>query len=119
MTTYDYPVVDIHTHCWVDSFASRVLQHFLDNVHLPATFDGTFAGLKDSMDDAGIAASVVLSIIELMAGDSVISYIANFVKPIEILRGANGISIAVATVLAIKYFLEAGCSSDFDKAHQQ
>lgn len=62
MTTYDYPVVDIHTHCWVDSFASRVLQHFLDNVHLPATFDGTFAGLKTSMDDAGIAASVVLPV---------------------------------------------------------
>lgn len=64
-----------------------------------------------------VTVSVALSIIEMVAGDSAISAIASFVKPVEILRGANAISVVVAAVLAIKYFLVSRCSADFDKAH--
>ena len=46
-----------------------------------------------------------------------ISAVANFVKPVEILRGANVISIAVSAVVAIKFFLVNRCSADFDRAH--
>ncbi len=64
-----------------------------------------------------IAASVVLSIVEVVAGDSAISAVASFIKPVGILRGASAISIAVSAVVAIKFFLVSRCSADFDRAH--
>ena len=62
--------------------------------------------------------SAVLSVIEIVGGSSVVASIASFVKPVEILhRGSNGVSVAVCTALAIKFFIVNRCSSDFDKAH--
>lgn len=66
-----------------------------------------------------LAISVVLSIIEIAGGDSMISEIAYFFKPIEILYyGSDLMSIIIVTALVIKFFLVNRCSADFDKAHQ-
>lgn len=54
-------IIDIHAHCWTDSFAPRVMAHF-ENLGAECSFDGTLAGLKRSMDVAGIAVSVALPV---------------------------------------------------------
>ena len=62
--------------------------------------------------------SAVLSIVELVAGESVLASIASFVKPVQILyRGSNVISITVVAVMVLKFFLVNRCSADFDRAH--
>lgn len=55
------PIIDIHTHAWVDSFAPRVMRAY-HQMGLDGSFDGTLDGLVASMDEAGIAASVVLAV---------------------------------------------------------
>ena len=69
---------------------------------------------------AGIlSASAVLSVVELIGGGSMLANIVRVIKPVEILYyGSNSISIAVVSVLAVKYFLINRCSADFDRAHR-
>lgn len=66
-----------------------------------------------------LGVSAILSVIELVAGESVLANVASFIKPIEILyKGSNVISIIAVAAMAIKFFLVNRCSADFDKAHK-
>jgi len=55
-------VVDFHTHCFPDELAPRAMSKLAAAANIPFFSDGTTAGLKRSMDQAGIDVSVVLSI---------------------------------------------------------
>lgn len=66
-----------------------------------------------------LAASAVLSMIQMVGGNSIISIIAGIAKPIEVLySGSSWINIAITASLAVKFFLVNRCSADFDRAHQ-
>ena len=66
-----------------------------------------------------LVASAVLSIIQIVGGNSIISIIAGIAKPIEVFySGSNWINIAITVGLAVKFFLVNRCSADFDRAHQ-
>lgn len=66
-----------------------------------------------------LTASAVLSMIQIVGGNSVISIIAGIAKPIEVLySGSSWINIAITVALAAKFFLVNRCSADFDRAHQ-
>lgn len=66
-----------------------------------------------------LAASAVLSMIQMVGGNSIISIIAGIAKPIEVLySGSSWINIAITAGLAVKFFLVNRCSADFDRAHQ-
>lgn len=65
------------------------------------------------------AVSAVLSIIEIIGGDSILSIVASIIKPIEILYSfSTPTSIAIMLLLSLRFFLVNRCSKDFDKAHQ-
>ena len=66
-----------------------------------------------------LAASAVLSIIQIVGGNGIISIIAGIAKPIEVLySGSSWINVAITVGLAVKFFLVNRCSADFDRAHQ-
>lgn len=65
------------------------------------------------------AVSAVLSIIEIIGGDSILSIVASIIKPIEFLYSfSTPTSIAIMLLLSLRFFLVNRCSKDFDKAHQ-
>jgi predicted TIM-barrel fold metal-dependent hydrolase len=55
-------IVDFHTHAFPDKLAERAIPLLEEGAHCKATLDGRVASLLASMDRAGIARSVVLSI---------------------------------------------------------
>lgn len=55
------PVIDFHTHAFPDAIAARAIAR-LEVPDCKAKHDGTVAGLLRSMDNAGIARSVICSI---------------------------------------------------------
>ena len=64
-------------------------------------------------------ASAVLSVVQIVGGNSIVSIIADIAKPIEVLYSGSGwMNIAITVGLAAKFFLVNRCSADFDRAHQ-
>lgn len=55
-------IVDIHTHAFPDELAARALTALVGNCDVPALTDGTVAGLRASMRQAGIDRSAVMPI---------------------------------------------------------
>ena len=55
-------IVDFHTHAFPDKLAERAIPLLAEAAHCTACLDGKLASLLRSMDQAGIAQSVVLSI---------------------------------------------------------
>ena len=62
--------------------------------------------------------SAVLSVIEL-TGNRLVSGLAWLINPLDLSWGGGGWpGIAIALVLALKFFLVRRCSGDFDRAHR-
>mgnify|MGYP003808282709 CR=1 FL=1 len=55
-------LLDFHTHAFPDALAARAMPALEAEGHIKAALDGTLGGLLDSMDQAGICASVLCSI---------------------------------------------------------
>ncbi len=55
-------IIDFHTHCFPDELAPRAMGKLSAAANIPPFSDGTVAGLRRSMQKAGIGISVVLSI---------------------------------------------------------
>lgn len=55
-------IVDFHAHAFPDSLAARATQRVMRDAGMAPALDGTIAALLASMDSAGIAQSVVLSV---------------------------------------------------------
>lgn len=55
-------IIDFHTHAFPDKIAEKALKTIESMGGIKPTFDGTIRGLLESMDNAGITVSVVLSI---------------------------------------------------------
>jgi len=52
-------VVDFHVHCFPDSLAAKALAVLSEGSGIPPSSDGTIAGLKQSMERAEIAFSII------------------------------------------------------------
>jgi len=52
-------VVDFHVHCFPDGLAARAIAALSESSGIPPSSDGTISGLKQSMERAGIARSVI------------------------------------------------------------
>lgn len=105
-----------------DRYVARIMKHISKELKADTIlpFNGKNKLGRETKWLCGIlSVSIILSIIEIAGGDSIISHIAYFFKPVEILyHGSNFISIITVTALVIKFFLVNRCSADFDKAHQ-
>ena len=55
-------IIDFHTHAFPDEIAQRALNAIEHAGGIKPNFDGTLKGLLNSMEDAGVSISVVLSI---------------------------------------------------------
>jgi len=55
-------IIDVHTHIWPDALASHAVSSVGAQGHIAPHYDGTAAGLRASMDRAGIDLSVVLPV---------------------------------------------------------
>ncbi|MCX7705212.1 MAG: amidohydrolase family protein [bacterium] len=55
-------IIDFHTHAFPDNIAEKALKTIESMGGIKPKFDGTLRGLLESMDEAGITVSVVLSI---------------------------------------------------------
>jgi predicted TIM-barrel fold metal-dependent hydrolase len=55
-------IIDVHTHIWADSVAPAAISAVGSQGHIGAHYDGTVAGLVESMDRAGIDVSVTLPV---------------------------------------------------------
>jgi predicted TIM-barrel fold metal-dependent hydrolase len=55
-------IIDVHTHIYPERTAARTLEAVQDRAGIRAYTDGTIAGLRDSMREAGIEIAVVSSI---------------------------------------------------------
>ena len=57
-------VIDVHTHCWVEELAPRVLEMYRSSYKgsQKAWYDGTARDLLRSMDESGVEKSVVLPV---------------------------------------------------------
>lgn len=55
-------IIDFHTHTFPDRIAARAIAGMQESSHAAVFAEGTLAGLKASMDRAGIAHSVVLPV---------------------------------------------------------
>lgn len=55
-------IVDFHTHCFSDQIAPHAMANLAKNSQYPPHYNGTLAGLKERMDEAGIDVSVMLNI---------------------------------------------------------
>lgn len=55
-------IIDFHTHCFNDFLAPRAMKSLAAKSLYPPHYDGTLAGLKASMSEAGIDISVILNI---------------------------------------------------------
>lgn len=55
-------IIDIHTHTFPDSIAELAVKKLSSSGHIPYFSNGTAAGLKESMQNAGIDYSVVLPV---------------------------------------------------------
>jgi predicted TIM-barrel fold metal-dependent hydrolase len=55
-------IVDVHTHVWPDALAPHAVSAVGSQGHIAPHYDGTVAGLKSSMDRAGIDVSIVLPV---------------------------------------------------------
>lgn len=55
-------IVDFHTHCFTDTLAERAVASISQAADIPPRTDGTVAGIRASMGEAGIGKSVVLNI---------------------------------------------------------
>jgi predicted TIM-barrel fold metal-dependent hydrolase len=55
-------IIDVHTHIWPDALAPHAVSSVGSQGHISPNYDGTVAGLKASMDRAGIDASIVLPV---------------------------------------------------------
>lgn len=58
-------VIDFHTHAFPDKIAGRTIAHLSEAGKMQPYTDGTGASLRRSMDDSGVAVSVVLPIATL------------------------------------------------------
>lgn len=55
-------IIDFHTHAFPDKIAGRAISELQKEGTFTAVLDGTLAGLIESMDNAGISASVIAMI---------------------------------------------------------
>ena len=55
-------IIDFHTHIFPDNLAGKALRSIESTGGIKPKFDGTLKGLINSMDNAGVSISVVLSI---------------------------------------------------------
>ena len=55
-------ITDFHTHTFPDAIAERAIAGMQQNSHAKAFGTGTLTGLLDSMEQAGIARSVILPV---------------------------------------------------------
>lgn len=58
----DCPIVDVHTHAWVDSFAPRMRAYFGDNFGATAFNPGTLDGVRERKRELGVTKSVILPV---------------------------------------------------------
>ena len=58
----DEIIIDFHTHAFPDTLADRAISHLEEMSDCKACLDGRVSSLIESMDQAGISASVVASI---------------------------------------------------------
>jgi len=105
--TYDRYVAKLMKHVKAETKVGKILPYNKKN-HL---------GREAAWLGSVLGVSAILAMIELIAGDSVISFIAGFIRPVGMLRGTNVISVVITAVLAVKFLLVNRCSADFDKAH--
>ena len=56
------PIIDTHTHAWPDALAATAISRVGELGSIAAHYDGTVAGLLDSMDRAGVDRSVLLPV---------------------------------------------------------
>ncbi len=61
-TLPDGPIMDFHCHCWDDSFAPRVRDHFERSFELTVFDSGTLDGLLERRERLGVTHSVVLPV---------------------------------------------------------
>ncbi|MCD6413480.1 MAG: amidohydrolase family protein [Elusimicrobia bacterium] len=55
-------IIDFHTHAFPDDIAERAMSKLAYKSHLTPSHDGTISGLIKSMDNAGIAKSIICTI---------------------------------------------------------
>ena len=58
----DCPIVDVHTHAWVDSFAPRMRAYFGDNFGATAFNPGALDGVRERKRELGVTKSVILPV---------------------------------------------------------
>lgn len=56
------PIVDVHTHAWVDNFAPRMRAYFGDSFGCTAFDEGTLHGVRERKARLGITKSVILPV---------------------------------------------------------
>jgi len=56
-------IIDFHTHVFPDKIAASTIAHLSRTGNIKAHTDGTLAGLKSSMNEAGIDLSIVLPVV--------------------------------------------------------
>lgn len=56
-------VIDFHTHIFPDKVAAKAIPKLASVIRLTPSMDGTFSGLKSSMENSGVDVSVVLPVI--------------------------------------------------------
>lgn len=56
------PIMDFHAHAWVDGFASRMRDHFIDNFCCTAFNPGTLDGYRERKEQLGVSKTVVLPV---------------------------------------------------------
>lgn len=55
-------IIDFHVHCFPDELAARAVPVLAEKAAIPPRLDGTVSDLKNSMKEAGVDYSVILSI---------------------------------------------------------
>ncbi len=55
-------IIDIHTHTFPEKIAAKAIESLSKEAHILANTNGTNAGLKKSMEEAGVAISVIMPV---------------------------------------------------------
>ncbi len=84
-------IIDMHTHAFPDAIAGRTIAILEKKGGFPAQNDGTVAGLKKTMDAAGISLSLVLPVVTKPTQFESVNRFAKTVDDMPGLRSFGGI----------------------------
>lgn len=88
-------IIDFHTHVFPEKIADRVISHLSSIINIQPSMNGTIGGLRVSMEDGGIDASVVLPVVtDPRQFDSVIKFASYINENYSEIPGPKLISFA-------------------------